>query len=171
MGEKTQQFTWNGIDLDLLRQVMDKPADEAVSALLESGSMDHLRTLLIDMAQNDSIASDQLPKPMYDFIKGELAYSFSPEDIEFFNQTHEIWKEKGMKFIFILMFRSLPYTYMAEKPANVLKMTKLLIEHPERRIFETAQFVFDVMDKNWWEPDKRGILTALKVRIMHAAMR
>jgi len=171
MGKKAQQFIWNGIDLDLLRQVMDKPVDDAVSALLESGSMDHLRTLLIEMAQNDSIVSDQLPKPMYDFIRGELAYSFSPEDIGFFNQTHEIWKEKGMKFIFILMFRSLPYTYMAEKPANVLKMTKLLIEHPERRIFETAQFVFDVMDKNWWEPDKRGILTALKVRIMHAAMR
>ena len=171
MGKKAQQFTWNGIDLDLLRQVMDKPADEAVLALLKSGSMDHLRTLLIEMAQNDSIVSDQLPKPMYDFIKGELAYSFSPEDIEFFNRTHEIWKEKGMKFIFILMFRSLPYTYMAEKPANVLKMTKLLIEQPERRIFETAQFVFDVMDKNWWEPDQRGILTALKVRIMHAAMR
>ena len=171
MKKTIKQFIWNGIDLDSLRQVMDKPADNAVSALLESVSMDHLRTLLIDMAQNDSIVSDQLPKPMYDFIRGELAYSFSPEDIELFNQTHEIWKEKGMKFIFILMFRSLPYTYMAEKPANVLKMTRLLIEQPERRIFETAQFVFDVMDKNWWEPDRRGILTALKVRIMHAAMR
>jgi hypothetical protein len=50
-------------------------------------------------------------------------------------------------------------------------MTKLLETHAERRIFETAQFVFDVMDKNWWEPTHRGILTALKVRIMHAAMR
>lgn len=26
------------------------------------------------------------------------------------------------------------------------------------------------MDKNWWEPDKRGILTALRVRLMHSAM-
>ena len=171
MGKITRQFVWNGIDLEGLRQVMDKPADEAVLALLKANSMDHLRTLLVEMAQNDSIVSDQLPKPMYDFIKGELAYSFTPEDMVLFNQTNEIWKEKGMKFVFILMFRSLPYTYMAEKPANVLKMTKLLIDQPERRIFETAQFVFDVMDKNWWEPDKRGILTALKVRIMHAAMR
>ena len=171
MGKIARKFVWNGIDLEGLRQVMDQPADEAVLALLKSKSMDHLRTLLIEMAQNDSLVSDQLPKPMYDFIKSELANSFTPEDIAMFNQTNEIWKEKGMKFIFILMFRSLPYTYMAEKPANVLKMTKLLIEQPERRIFETAQFVFDVMDKKWWEPDKRGILTALKVRIMHAAMR
>ncbi|MDX1642225.1 MAG: oxygenase MpaB family protein, partial [Balneolaceae bacterium] len=41
----------------------------------------------------------------------------------------------------------------------------------DRRVIETAQFVFDVMEKNWWEPGKRGILTALKVRIMHSAMR
>jgi hypothetical protein len=76
-----------------------------------------------------------------------------------------------MDFIFILFFRALPYTYMAEKPANVLRMTKLLETHAQRRIFETAQFVFDVMDKNWWEHKHRGILTALKVRIMHSAMR
>ena len=85
MKKTIKQFIWNGIDLDSLRQVMDKPADNAVSALLESVSMDHLRTLLIDMAQNDSIVSDQLPKPMYDFIKGELAFTFTPEDIDLFN--------------------------------------------------------------------------------------
>ena len=106
MGKITRQFVWNGIDLEGLRQVMDKPADEAVLALLKANSMDHLRTLLVEMAQNDSIVSDQLPKPMYDFIKGELAYSFTPEDMVLFNQTNEIWKEKGMKFVFIL--KSLP---------------------------------------------------------------
>ncbi len=171
MENTTQQYTWHGIDLEALRQVMDKPADEAVLSVFKSTSMDYLRSLLMGMAKNDSVISDELPKPIYDFIKGELAYPFSALDIKLFNQTREIWKAEGMKFIFVLLFRALPYTYMAEKPAKVLKTTKLLIEQPERRIFETAQFVFDVMDKNWWEPDNRGILSALKVRIMHASMR
>jgi hypothetical protein len=171
MENNMQQHVWKGIDLEALRQVTDKPADEAVTAVFESKSMDYLRTLLVELAQNDSSVSDQFPKPMHDFVKSELGFTFTAEDVELFKQTHEIWKEKGIKFIFILFFRALPYTYMAEKPANVLKTTKLLITQPERRIFETAQFVFDVMDENWWEPDKRGILTALKVRIMHAAMR
>jgi hypothetical protein len=171
MENSTKQFIWNGIDLESLRQVMDKPADDAVLSIFKSHSMEHLRTILTDLAKNDSMVSDQLPKSMQEFVDRELNFPFTTKDIELFKQTHEIWKEKGMKFIFILFFRALPYTYMAEKPANVLKMTKLLIEQPERRIFETAQFVFDVMDENWWEPEKRGILTALKVRIMHAAMR
>ena len=171
MEKKAQQFVWNGIDLDALRQVMDKPADDAIEAIFKSKSMEHLRSILVDLAQNDSVISTDLPKPMFDFVQTELNVHFTTEDIALFNQTHEIWKEKGTKFILILLFRALPYTYMAEKPANVLRMTKLLKTQPERRIFETAQFVFDVMDTNWWEPDKRGILTALKVRIMHAAMR
>ena len=171
MKKNAKQFIWNGIDLDELRQVMDKPADDAVETLYESKSMERLRTFLVNMAENDSVVSAELPKTMRDFVQSELSIQFSAEDIALFNETREIWEEKGMKFILILMFRALPYTYMAEKPANVLRMTKLLITQPERRIFETAQFVFDVMDENWWEPGKRGILTALKVRIMHAAMR
>jgi hypothetical protein len=171
MNISTPQFIWNGIDLEALRQVMDQPADDAVAEIFQSKSMDHLRTILKGMAQNDSFVSHELPAGLHDFVQNELKFQFTSEDIELFNQAHEIWKEHGMKFVFILFFRALPYTYMAEKPANVLTTTKLLVTHTERRVFETAQFVFDVMDKNWWEPDKRGILTALKVRIMHAAMR
>ena len=171
MKKTVPQFNWNGIDLESLRQVMDKPADDAVDAIYESKSMDKLVKLLTSMAENDSAVSSELPKPVRDFVKSELSIRFSAEDIALFNQTREIWEEKGTKFILILLFRALPYTYMAEKPANVLRMTKLLKTQAERRVFETAQFVFDVMDKNWWEPDQRGILTALKVRIMHAAMR
>jgi hypothetical protein len=171
MKEKKPQFEWKGIDLDELRQVMDKPADDAIDAIFESKSIDRLVKILQEMAENDSVISKELPKPVRDFMKRELSIKFTPEDIRYFNQTREIWEEKGTKFILILLFRALPYTYMAEKPANVLRMTKLLKTQPRRRIFETAQFVFDVMEKKWWEPDQRGILTALKVRIMHAAMR
>lgn len=171
MEKNDPPFVWNGIDLEALRQVMDKPADDAVDAIFESKSIERLARILQQMAENDSVISSDLPKPVADFVKRELSIKFSDEDISLFNQTREIWEEKGTKFILILLFRALPYTYMAEKPANVLRMTKLLKTQPKRRIFETAQFVFDVMEKNWWEPDQRGILTALKVRIMHAAMR
>ena len=157
--------------MDDLRHVMDKPADDAVEAIYKSHSMHHLVGILKKMAENDDHISKELPEVMQNFVQDELSMEFTEEDIMYFKQTHEIWKKKGMKFIFILFFRALPYTYRAEKPANVLRITKLLIDHAERRIFETAQFVFDVMDEDWWTPQKRGILTAMKVRLMHAAMR
>ncbi len=171
MKNKNQQFIWNGINLNALREVMDPAADKAVDSIFESKATDRLVKILQGMAENDSKISPELPKPMYDFIEDELNIEFTEEDIQLFNETREIWEEKGTKFILVLLFRALPFTYMAEKPANVLRMTKLLVTQPRRRIFETAQFVFDVMAENWWERDERGILSALKVRIMHAAMR
>ncbi|MEZ5103944.1 MAG: oxygenase MpaB family protein [Draconibacterium sp.] len=171
MGNDAKKFIWNGIDLEQLRQTMDDPADKAVSSLFNSESMGNLRELLTVMAKNDDFVSLKLPDEMHNFVQTELKFNFSQQDINYFKQTHEIWKRDGMQFIFILFFRALPYTYMAEKPANVLDITKLLETQTERRIFETAQFVFDVMDKDWWYPEKRGILTALKVRLMHASMR
>lgn len=171
MKKSTQQLVWNGIDLNALREVMDPAADDAVDSIFESKSTARLAKILEEMAENDDEISSELPEPMRKFIESELNIEFSEIDIHFFNETREIWEEKGTKFIFVLLFRALPFTYMAEKPANVLRMTKLLVTQPRRRIFETAQFVFDVMAEKWWESDQRGILTALKVRIMHAAMR
>ncbi|WP_163712193.1 oxygenase MpaB family protein [Mangrovibacterium lignilyticum] len=171
MGKNNLQFVWNGIDLEQLRQQMDTACDDAVLAVYNSDDELDLRDILKKMATNDSFVTTEFPKVMHDFVQKELTYPFTEEDIRQFELTHEVWKKKGMYFVFILFFRALPYTYMAEKPANVLRITKLLKEHTERRVFETAQFVFDVMDEHWWTPEKRGILTALKVRIMHSAMR
>ena len=171
MAETAAKLSWKGIELDSLRQIMDPPADEAIQSLYDSNNMHHLRDLLINMAENDDMVSHELPKPLHDFVQDELEYEFNEYDIKMFRKTHQIWKDHGMEFCFVLFFRSLPYTYMAEKPANVLRMTKLLVEQPERRVFETAQFVFDVMDEEWWSPHKRGILTTLKIRLMHASMR
>lgn len=165
------KYEWNGINLEDQRLIMDPPADDAVESIFEKENMGYLAGLLKKMAKNDDFVSSKLPPIMHDFVQKELNFSFTEQDIEYFNQTQKIWEKKGMKFIFILFFRALPYTYRAEKPANVLRMTKLLITHAERRIFETAQFVFDVMDKNWWTPENKGILTATKIRIMHAGMR
>jgi len=129
MNVSTSQFIWNGIDLEALRQVMDQPADDAVSEIFKSKSMDHLRSVLKGMAQNDSFVTKEFPDVLHDFVENELKIRFTSEDIEMFNQAHEIWKEHGMNFVFILFFRALPYTYMAEKPANVLTTTKLLVTH------------------------------------------
>ncbi|MBK6480576.1 MAG: DUF2236 domain-containing protein [Saprospiraceae bacterium] len=163
--------SWNDSDLNEFRHIMDPDADAAVQSLYKSVRFKTDRDELRAMAANDAFVPADLPDDLRLFVEKELSTTFTADDISKFEMTREIWKENGVQFIFILFFRALPYTYMAEKPANVLRLTKLLEDQPTRRVFETAQFVFDIMDKDWWDPEHRGILTALKVRIMHAAMR
>ena len=118
MAVETAKYEWHGIKMEDLRQIMDKPSDDAVESIFESKNMRDLTVLLKKMAQNDDFVSHELPDSIHDFVQKELDLKFTEEDINYFNQTHEIWKKHGMKFIFILFFRSLPYTYRAEKPAK-----------------------------------------------------
>jgi hypothetical protein len=167
---------WNLDELNALRQKMDPAADAVIESIFKSKESAKLREVLAGLASNDSaeLASFFDPKEastIYNFLNTELNQKFTDYDIEMFEQASKIWQEHGVQFVAILLFRALPFTYVAEKPANVLRMTKLLEAQPSRRVFETAQFVFDVMDNEWWKPGKRGILTALKIRLMHASIR
>src|SRR5262249_31637737 len=143
---------WNQTNLEALRQIMDPAADAAIASVYRSNDSDKLRTALSQLASNDSFAtaeyfsSDSTPQAMHDLIAAEVSREFTDYDIRMFTRAHDIWREHGVQFVFVLLFRALPYTYAAEKPANVLRMTRLIEEQPTRRIFETAQFVFDVMD-------------------------
>jgi len=53
----------------------------------------------------------------------------------------------------------------------VLFETGELYQRPNRRVFETLQMVVDVMSPGGLAAEGRGSLTALKVRLMHAAVR
>ncbi len=46
-----------------------------------------------------------------------------------------------------------------------------MTKHVRQRVFETAQFLFDVCDVGALKPNADGIRTVLKVRLMHAGVR
>jgi hypothetical protein len=94
MENKNQQYIWNGIDLNGLREIMDPAADKAIDSIYESKSTDRLVKILQGMAENDSEISPELPKPMYDFIESELNIEFSEEDIQLFNEARKSGKTK-----------------------------------------------------------------------------
>lgn len=165
------QNKYNYDKLESYRQIMDPACDDTINDLFSSKSFEEYREILKNMVSNDSLQSKTLDPIIYSFLNSNLHLPFEQYDFRMFRKAYKVWKRDGIKFIYILFFRSLPYTYMAEKPAHVLKLTKLLKEHPERRIIETAQFIFDVMEDGWWKPEKSGKLTALKIRMLHSTIR
>jgi uncharacterized protein (DUF2236 family) len=71
----------------------------------------------------------------------------------------------------LLCCYSLPSSYAAKKGVQVLHRTAYLAKRPNRRLFETAQFIVDVMSPGGLDPNGKGVRTAQKVRLMHAAIR
>jgi|AntRauTorcE11897_2_1112592.scaffolds.fasta_scaffold21098_2 hypothetical protein len=77
MSDLSNKYEWNGINLEDLRQVMDPPADKAVASIFESKSMRHLATELKKMAENDDLASGDMPDELKDFLSEEQNRDFS----------------------------------------------------------------------------------------------
>src|SRR6187549_451702 len=71
----------------------------------------------------------------------------------------------------LLCCYSLPSSYAARKGVQVLHRTAYLAKRPNRRLFETAQFIVDVLSPGGLGPLGHGQRTAQKVRLMHAAIR
>jgi len=71
----------------------------------------------------------------------------------------------------LLGLLSLPYCYAAANGAMVLYLSNRMKVDVGKRLFETAEFVWDVMSPEAFESTGRGFASILKVRLMHAAAR
>lgn len=71
----------------------------------------------------------------------------------------------------LLGLLSLPYCYAAADGAKVLDLSERIRNKPEHRLGETADFIWDVMAPNAFEPEGKGFVSILKVRLLHAAIR
>jgi hypothetical protein len=85
--------------------------------------------------------------------------------------AQRMFTREGWAVATALFTSSLPQAYAARNGARVLMGTTGMTMHVERRIFETAQFIFDVLDEGAFGPAGRGLRAAQKVRLLHAAIR
>jgi hypothetical protein len=71
----------------------------------------------------------------------------------------------------LLGLLSLPYCYAAAKGAMVLYLSERMRSDAEKRLYETAEFVWEVMAPDAFTDEGSGFAAILKVRLMHAAVR
>ena len=175
---------WSDTELDALRQVGDPLADDTITAIFEAHEIDAVRKVLRHLVDNDhplfvpaDAALDPAVRRHIDdyFEKSDAALpSLDPKRILAGERMFEL---HGPEILMTLCCYSLPASYTAKKGVQVLAQTGRLESHPKRRLFETTQMVIDVMRPgglaiggNAREHGK-GIRTAQKVRLMHAAVR
>lgn len=92
-------------------------------------------------------------------------------DHELLQSGTRFFEKHAREILTVLGLYSLPYCYAGANGVRVLAQSKKIKEEPARRLMETAQFVFDACQRNAFQTNGRGILSTLKVRLMHAAAR
>jgi hypothetical protein len=164
-------------DAELLaaRERMDPLADEVVARLVAEKGAGQARDFFTLLIRNIEIPLDQVPDYVREYLEGNTAFPAWADPVKL-KRAQAVFLDRGIAFMVLLYFKSLPTCYLYGTAAEVLTMTGRLSgrEWPEtyaRRIAETLQFVLDVMRKDGLQPGGISVKTILKVRLMHASVR
>lgn len=160
---------WSDRALDEARLRGDALADATVAALYASGEAAAVSNLLATLMRNDQAAPAALPAVVQDYLAQTSAVAAHHPDTVARGQR--MFAEHGPEILMLLCCYSLPSSYAARKGVQVLHQTAYLARRPNRRLFETAQMIVDVLSPGGLDAGGRGVRTAQKVRLMHAAIR
>lgn len=152
------------------RKITDTLADQAIASLFQDGEPTLFRSLIGELKQNDDVIPEHYPEAVKIYF--EQAKQFptwaSPTKI---NQGLQFFSGHATEILAMLGLLSLPYCYAASDGVQVLYLSERIRNDTARRLLETGEFVFDVMAPNGFEPRGKGMMSCLKVRLIHAATR
>lgn len=174
--------------LESQRLEMDAEADALMQAVIGGAKQTELNAMLSTLMYNDSIQAVDLPSA--------LEHYFDPENIlpPWFDASRaaigqKVFTDFGVEICIVLLCKSLPECYVCWRGAHVLYETKRLdapavvrahaagredVPLPPRlikRVMETLQFVLNVLAEGGFDPKGKGIVTARKIRLIHASIR
>ena len=161
---------WSRAVLEPMRRVKDPIADAVVDEIYADGDVAAVNALIRTIFENDDPVPPGLPARARAFFDqtDDLPEWMDPAKVA---RAQAIFAEFGIYVTFGLFCSSLPQSYAAANGAEVLVQTGAMLDRVRQRIFETAQFLFDVLDVGSLGPDGRGIRAAQRVRLMHAGVR
>jgi len=158
----------NDTILDAARKRGDSVADDTVAAIFKAGDTTAVAQLLSGLMR-DNQAVGGFPALVRDYLAHTgTVVTRAPESIA---AGERVFAEHGPEIMMLLCCYSLPSSYAAKNGVQVLHRTAYLAKRPNRRLFETAQMIVEVMSPGGLGPGGKGVRTAQKVRLMHAAIR
>ena len=158
----------NDAILDAARLRGDALADATVADVFKAGDTPAVAGLVSQLMRDDQQPRD-LPAPVLAYLAKSAAITSRAPGVG--DAGERLFSEYGPEIMMLLCCYSLPSSYAAKKGVQVLHRTAYLAKRPNRRLFETAQFIVDVLSPGGLGPSGRGVRTAQKVRLMHAAIR
>ena len=161
---------WTDAFLEPMRTVGDPLADQTIQAVIDSGGPQALEAVLRSLARNDAVVPEDLPLAVQDYC-AQTARLPSWADPTVIVKGQEIFDRYGAEITAILLCASLPSCYALAKGVHVLLLSRQLSEYVDRRINETARFMFDVMMPGSLVDNGLGVRATQNIRLLHATMR
>lgn len=155
-------------ELDQARTEGDALADKVVETLFTEG-YNPVRSDAYNLFQhnNDPIPAE-FPAVLKDYFE-EIRSTEIPKDVA--KLGTDFFVAHAQEVMICLGLLALPYCYAAADGAKVLVQSNRILKNPEKRLNETATFVWDVCTSDAFSAEGKGYISIAKVRLMHAAVR
>ncbi|MBJ8345486.1 oxygenase MpaB family protein [Antrihabitans sp. YC2-6] len=151
------------------RTVWDAEADPLVASLLDRGDVPRVNELLRTWTKNGQPLPDGLPADLRDFM--EHARQLPPWTDQQKLATAFRFNEKRGTYLGVLYgFASGMMSTVIPKEARAVYYSKGGA-NMKARISKTAKLGYDIGTRNAYQPDGEMIVTCLKTRLVHAAVR
>lgn len=152
--------------LDVARAIGDPVADTAVSELGQR--VWAINALVKSLNGHDDPLPPGVPSVVARLLVPELPEWADRHRV----RAAQAFAERHLPLITVALFcAALPASYGEPEGAAVLAATGRMQGDLDRRVNETARFVFDVLRPNGFDRGGRGRLSTGRVRLMHSAVR
>jgi hypothetical protein len=161
---------WTDERFDELQERGDPDADAVISAHAALKSDLKGVDLVQDIAHNLRL-QENCSDPVREYLEGSPVL---PEwaDADKLTRGSRFFEDNGLWIGMALFGASLPEGYSAARGAHVLILTGRMVDDVVRRVYETAQMIFDAMaTDDGIQPGQAGYDDIRRVRLMHAAVR
>lgn len=156
------------------RQRGDPPADDAIAEVYDGPdpqeTIRRVGDLLLRLQRNNDALPPGLPARLRRFLV-EARAPADAVDPGRLRAAQRVFARHPNVMLLLYLGASLPECYVNTGIAAVLGRTQRLITHTRRRLKETAAFVTAVMVPGGFRPRGAAVVTALRVRLLHAAIR
>lgn len=164
-----QTRTFDDTLLTPFRQLGDPTADALVAAVAQQTGREGLTVFMRFLGDLKNVSLvEQLPEVVHFFEQ----HSHLPPwaDHQKMAQGMAFFWKHETEIALLLGCYSLPYCYAAANGAQVLWLTERIKKDTYKRLEETGEFVFEIMQERDWR-NGRNVIKVLKIRLMHAVVR
>ncbi len=161
---------WNDDFLNTLRDQGDALADDYLQRLIADKEIEDLRFLFKELNTNDHRPAPEMHPAFTEFY--DLT-SRLPEtvDLQRIARAEEAFGRHAFPAALVLLVKSLNEGYASPGLAKILNMSGNLERKPYRRLLQVLQMVLNVGAGRGFEHEGKAVITAQKLRLLHAGIR
>lgn len=156
--------------LDALRAQGDPEADAVIAALLADGETRSLGALFKVLQANDTPLPAAAPAPLHAFMAASPGLPANL-DVPRLQRGGAAFLKNALPSVVVLLASSLPRGYAAPCLCEILTISDDLGRHPFDRLMGVVQLLINISDPAAFTPHGRAIVTARKLRLLHAGIR